>query len=107
MSRSFRSFLRLSHSFRYRSSESSICVHNTPKYGRNLGLQSSSWVFRRSLVTMQVGPQQPGPPNEAEGSENKPSKGNPDGGARFNWKETTFKMAEAALTTFASVFILG
>lgn len=54
---------------------------------------------------MQVGPQQPGPPNEAEGPEKQgPQK---DDKPKFNWKETTFKMAEAALTTFASVAILG
>jgi hypothetical protein len=54
---------------------------------------------------MQVGPQQPGPPNEAEGPE-QPKK-DKDEQTKFNWKETTFKMAEAALTTFASVAILG
>jgi len=53
---------------------------------------------------MQVGPQQPGPPNEAEGPQKKPKK---DERPKFNWRETTFKMAEAALTTFASVAILG
>ena len=55
---------------------------------------------------MQVGPQQPGPPNEADGPESKSTK---DGkkSAKFQWGPTVFKMAEAALTTLASVAILG
>jgi hypothetical protein len=48
----------------------------------------------RTLVTQQVGPQLPSPLNEAESVKSK-------------WKGTAFKMAEAALTTFASVAILG
>ncbi|KAK5173840.1 uncharacterized protein LTR77_002521 [Saxophila tyrrhenica] len=54
---------------------------------------------------MDVGPQNPGPPDEADGSGKEPPK--KDEKTKFNWKETTFKMAEAALTTLASVAILG
>lgn len=53
---------------------------------------------------MQVGPQQPSPPNEADGPEGAKSKQEKE---KFEWGTTLFKMAEAALTTFASVAILG
>ncbi|KAK3701497.1 hypothetical protein LTR37_015471 [Vermiconidia calcicola] len=52
---------------------------------------------------MQVGPQQPSPPNEADG----PDAPKPETEEKHNWSLTVFKMAEAALTTFASVAILG
>ena len=55
---------------------------------------------------IQTGPQLPGPPDEGDGDEdpNKNGKTNPDS---FPWKSTLFKMAESALTTLASVAILG
>jgi hypothetical protein len=60
------------------------------------------------MVTYQVGPQQPGPPNEADGPKhNKPKIDHKEPENTFKWKETAFKMTEAALTTFASVAILG
>lgn len=46
----------------------------------------------------------PSPPNEADGPETKSSKNESES---FPWRSTVFKMAEAALTTFASVAILG
>ena len=55
---------------------------------------------------MQVGPQQPSPPDEADGPESENTKGKKEA-EKFDWKMTLFKMAEAALTTFASVAILG
>ena len=57
----------------------------------------------RTLVTQQIGPQMPSPPNEADGPESAKKKEAP----KHDWGETVFKMAEAALTTFASVAILG
>lgn len=54
-------------------------------------------------MTQQVGPQLPSPPNEADGPE--PAK--EEKSAKHDWGMTVFKMAEAALTTFASVAILG
>ena len=59
--------------------------------------------FRRTLVVQQVGPQMPQPPNEADGPESAKAK-EPES---HDWGLTMFKMAEAALTTFASVAILG
>jgi hypothetical protein len=59
--------------------------------------------FRRTLVVQQVGPQMPSPPNEADGPESAREK-EPE---KHDWGLTMFKMAEAALTTFASVAILG
>ena len=58
--------------------------------------------FKRQLVTQQVGPQMPSPSNEADGSESE--KKESEKSVRGS---TLFKMAEAALTTFASVAILG
>jgi hypothetical protein len=45
----------------------------------------------------------PQPPNEADGPESPKEKAT----ERHDWGLTMFKMAEAALTTFASVAILG
>ena len=53
---------------------------------------------------MPVGPNPPGPPDEADGPKGKPDKKESES---FQWGPTVFKMAEAALTTFASVAILG
>lgn len=53
---------------------------------------------------MPVGPNPPGPPNEADGPGTKSEKKEPGG---LQWGPTLFKMSEAALTTFASVAILG
>lgn len=47
-----------------------------------------------------------GPPNEADGPDAKPPKKEPEP-EKLQWGPTLFKMAEAALTTFASVAILG
>lgn len=47
----------------------------------------------------------PSPPNEADGPESEnPRAKEPE---KHDWGQTVFKMAEAALTTFASVAILG
>lgn len=62
------------------------------------------WQSRRSLVVQQVGPQMPQPPNEAEGQNPKPEEPKKE---KFDYRGTSFKMIEAALTTFASVAILG
>lgn len=56
------------------------------------------------MVTQQVGPQMPQPPNEADGQDPKPE---PPKKEKFDFRGTSFKMIEAALTTFASVAILG
>jgi hypothetical protein len=57
-----------------------------------------------------VGPQLPGPPDEPEDEppkqKSKPD-GKPDSKDGFTWGPTMFRMAESALTTFASVAILG
>jgi hypothetical protein len=45
----------------------------------------------------------PSPPNEADGPESAKEK-EPE---KYDWGLTMFKMTEAALTTFASVAILG
>ena len=45
----------------------------------------------------------PSPPNEADGPESAKAKEDP----KYDWGQTVFKMAEAALTTFASVAILA
>ena len=58
-------------------------------------------------MVQQVGPQMPQPPNEAEGQNPKPKGSKDDGKEKFDWRGTSFKMIEAALTTFASVAILG
>lgn len=63
------------------------------------------WRSQRHLVTQQVGVNLPSPPNEADGPESKEApKEEP---SKYDWGQTVFKMAEAALTTFASVAILG
>lgn len=46
----------------------------------------------------------PSPPNEADGPEQPVKEKEPE---KHDWGSTVFKMAEAALTTFASVAILG
>lgn len=56
------------------------------------------------MVTQQVGPQMPQPPDEADGPDPKPE---PPKKEKFDFRGTSFKMIEAALTTFASVAILG
>lgn len=75
-------------------------------------------------LQLPYGPQTPGPPDAgpAESNDNNNNNNNDDdaasssrsrsrsessNGARFDWKETAFKMAEASLTTFASVAVLG
>lgn len=56
------------------------------------------------MVTQQVGPQMPQPPDEADGQKPEPEEPKKE---KFDWRGTSFKMIEAALTTFASVAILG
>lgn len=64
------------------------------------------WRFERHLITQQIGPNLPGPPNEADGPESKAPQKEKES-EKFDWGQTLFKMAEAALTTLASVAILG
>ena len=59
------------------------------------------------MVSMPVGPQMPGPPNEVDEEEDSKSSKNKKESKKYKWGETLFKMFEAALTTFASVAILG
>lgn len=65
----------------------------------------------RRCLQLPFGPQTPGPPDAgpADPNDQEPNKGGgkQDGGTKFDWKGTFFKMTEAALTTFASVAILG
>lgn len=68
----------------------------------------------RRHLQLPYGPQTPGPPDAGpvESEDDYPKKGSAgpnsgNGQSGFDWKGTTFKMAEAALTTFASVAILG
>lgn len=64
----------------------------------------------RRHLQLPYGPQTPGPPDagpvESEDDNTNKGSGNSNG-AKFDWKGTTFKMAEASLTTFASVAVLG
>ncbi|GIZ39986.1 hypothetical protein CKM354_000334500 [Cercospora kikuchii] len=69
---------------------------------------------QRRCLQLPYGPQTPGPPDAGpvESEDDGPKKGSSssdagNGQARFDWKGTAFKMTEAALTTFASVAILG
>ena len=86
-----------------------LLIHERRDTSKHAGsLVWQSWRLQpirseRSLVTQQVGPQMPSPPNEADGAD--APKENKSG--KFDWAMTFFKMAEAALTTFASVAILG
>ncbi|EME48623.1 hypothetical protein DOTSEDRAFT_67607 [Dothistroma septosporum NZE10] len=70
--------------------------------------QLATAIAQKRLLGLPVGPQLPGQQDEPE---NYPKKGGKDGGKdgqeSFNWGPTLFKMFEAALTTFASVAILG
>ena len=67
-------------------------------------IASQQWLGRRGLVTQQIGPHMPQPPNEAHGLN---PKGEEPKKEKFDFGGTSFKMIEAALTTFASVAILG
>lgn len=83
--------------------------------GGAFALRSQTWHGRSVAPFIQtrslglVGPQLPGPPDEPE--EEPPKKGKSDSKSDsqdgFSWKPTMFRMAESALTTFASVAILG
>ncbi|PPJ59230.1 hypothetical protein CBER1_05325 [Cercospora berteroae] len=69
---------------------------------------------QRRCLQLPYGPQTPGPPDAGpvENEDDAPKKGSSgsdagNGQSRFDWKGTAFKMTEAALTTFASVAVLG
>ncbi|KXT11568.1 hypothetical protein AC579_10338 [Pseudocercospora musae] len=68
-------------------------------------------VLQKRCLQLPFGPQTPGPPDAgpADPNDDEPEKSGAkqDAGAKFDWKGTMFKMTEAALTTFASVAILG
>jgi hypothetical protein len=74
-------------------------------------------ILLRRHLQLPYGPQTPGPPDAGPlESDDKSSTGDAGGshtnngsnhGSHFDWQGTFFKMAEASLTTFASVAVLG
>lgn len=68
------------------------------------------WQMQVRQLQMQTGPDLPGPPDEEpkdKRSKSKKKKSEPDEDEEPKWDSTLFKMFESALTTLASVAILG